>query len=106
MVTVWGKRQLAHSHPATLSKTKRINLLAIYWISLNSCTHFESHPCLRQMTEGAVHFLEMTDLALARGTNMDEQDRQDGVHVSFQSTIVGEFCATLLVEERSLTRTK
>jgi hypothetical protein len=48
----------------------------------------------------------MTDLALARETNMDEQDRQDGVHVSFQSTIVGEFCATLLVEERSLTRTK
>jgi hypothetical protein len=37
---------------------------------------------------------------------MDEQDRQDGVQVSFQSTIVGEFCATLLVEERSLTRTK
>jgi hypothetical protein len=45
----------------------------------------------------------MTDLALARGTNMDEQDR---VHVSFDSTIVGEFCATLLVEERSLPRIK
>jgi hypothetical protein len=55
---------------------------------------------------GAVQFLEMTDLAVARGTNMDEQDRQDGVHVTFQSTVVGEFCATLLVEERSLTRTK
>jgi hypothetical protein len=48
----------------------------------------------------------MTDLALGRGTDMDEQDRQDGVHVSFQYTIVGEFSATLLVEERSLTRTK
>jgi hypothetical protein len=48
----------------------------------------------------------MTDLALERGTNMDEQDKQDGVKVSFQSTIVGEFCATLLVEKRSLTRTK
>jgi hypothetical protein len=30
------------------------------------------------MDQGAVHFLEMTDLALGRGTNMDEQDRQDG----------------------------
>jgi hypothetical protein len=39
-------------------------------------------------------------------TNMDEQDRQDGVHVSFRSTIVREFFANLLVEERSLTRTK
>jgi hypothetical protein len=58
------------------------------------------------MIWGAVQFLEMTDLALGRGTNMDEQDRQDGVQVSFQSTIVGELCATLLVEERSLTRTK
>jgi hypothetical protein len=58
------------------------------------------------MDQGAVHFLEMTDLALGRGTNMDEQDRQDGVHVSFRSTIVGEFCATLLVEERFLPRTK
>jgi hypothetical protein len=48
----------------------------------------------------------MTDLALARGTNMDEQDRQDEIHVSLQSTIVGEFGATLLVEERSLPRTK
>jgi hypothetical protein len=48
----------------------------------------------------------MTELALGRGTNMDEQDRQDGVHVSFESTIVCEFCATLMVEERSLTRTK
>jgi hypothetical protein len=48
----------------------------------------------------------MIDLAFARGTNMDEQDRQDGVHVSFRSTIVGEFCAILPVEERSLTRTK
>jgi len=37
---------------------------------------------------------------------MDEQDRQDGVHVSFRSMIVGEFCVTLLVEEKSLTRTK
>ena len=37
---------------------------------------------------------------------MDEQDRQDGVHVSFQSTIVGEFCATLLAEERSPTRSE
>ena len=37
-------------------------------------------------------FLEMTDLVLARGTNMDEQDRQDGVQVSFRSAIVGEFC--------------
>jgi len=55
---------------------------------------------------GAVQFLEMTDLAVARGTNMDEQDRQDGVHLSFQFTIVREFCATLLVKERSLTRTK
>jgi hypothetical protein len=55
---------------------------------------------------GAVQFLEMTDRALARGTNMDEQNRQDGVHVSFRSAIVGEFCANLLVEERSLTRTK
>ena len=52
---------------------------------------------------GAVQFFKMTDLALARGTNMDEQD---GVQVSFRSTIVGESCATLLVEERSLTRTK
>jgi len=50
--------------------------------------------------------LEMTDLALGRGTNMDEQDRQDGVKASFQSTIIVEFCATLLVEERSLTRTR
>jgi len=48
----------------------------------------------------------MTDLALGRGTNMDEQDRQDGIHVSFDFTIVGEFCANLLVEERSLTRTE
>jgi len=48
----------------------------------------------------------MTDLALGRGTNMDEQDRQDGVHVSFRSSIVGEFCVTLLVEERSLPGTK
>jgi hypothetical protein len=48
----------------------------------------------------------MTELALAKGTSMDEQDRQDGVHVFFQSTIVDEFCATLLVEKRSLTRTK
>jgi len=55
---------------------------------------------------GAVHFLKTTDLTIARGTHMDEQDRQDGVHVSFQSTIVGEFCATLLVEERFFTRTK
>jgi len=37
---------------------------------------------------------------------MDEQDRQDEVKVSFQSTIIGEFCAILLVEEKSLTRTK
>jgi hypothetical protein len=39
----------------------------------------------------------MTDLALARGTNMDEQDRQDGVHFTSRSMIVGEICATLLV---------
>jgi hypothetical protein len=45
----------------------------------------------------------MTDLGLGRGTNMDEQD---GIHVSFDFTIVAEFWATLLVEERSLTRTK
>jgi hypothetical protein len=48
----------------------------------------------------------MTGLTLARGTNMDEQDRQEGVYVSFRFTIVGEFCANLLVEERSLPRTK
>jgi hypothetical protein len=53
-----------------------------------------------------VRFLEMTDLTLAPGTNMDEQDRQDGIRGSFEFMIVGEFCATLLVEERSLTRTK
>jgi hypothetical protein len=54
----------------------------------------------------AVQFLEMSDLGLTRGANMDEQDRQDGVQVSFQSMIVGEFSATLLVEERPHTRTK
>jgi hypothetical protein len=32
---------------------------------------------------------------------MDEQDRQDGVNVSFESTIIGGFCATLLVEDPS-----
>jgi hypothetical protein len=48
-------------------------------------------------------FLKMTDLALARGNNMDEQD---GVQVSFQSTIVCEFCATLLDKERFFTKTK
>jgi hypothetical protein len=37
---------------------------------------------------------------------MDEQDRKDGKHVSFESTIVGEFCVSLLIEERSLPRTK
>jgi len=58
------------------------------------------------MDQGAVQFLEMTDLALGRGTNMDEQDRQDGVHVSFRATIVGELCSNLLVEERFLPRTK
>ena len=57
-------------------------------------------------SQGAVQFLEVTDLALGRGTNMDEQDRQDGAHVSFRSTIIGEFCANILFEERSLTRTK
>ena len=58
-----GERQLAHarnchdarafgvrlssetdsplSHPSVLSKTKRI---AIYWVSLNSCTLFELRP--------------------------------------------------------------
>jgi hypothetical protein len=46
----------------------------------------------------------MTDLGLTKGTNMDVQDRQDGIQVSFQSTIVREFCAALLIEERSLTR--
>jgi hypothetical protein len=29
---------------------------------------------------------------------MDEQDRQDEVQVSFESMIVGEICAALLVE--------
>jgi hypothetical protein len=69
---------------------------------------WEAIPLKRRGTPGmgAVQFLEMTDLALGRGTNMDEQDRQDGVHVSFRSTIVGESCATLLVEKRSLSRTK
>jgi hypothetical protein len=58
------------------------------------------------VSRGAVQFLEMIDLALALGTNMDGQDRQDGIRGSIESAIIGEFCATLLVEERFLTRTK
>ena len=58
------------------------------------------------MEVSAPFALALQKLALGSGTNMDEQDRQDGIHVSFQSTIVREFCATLLVEEGLLTRTK
>ena len=39
------------------------------------------------------------------GINMDAQDRQDGIHISFRSPIVVSFCANHLIEERSLTRT-
>jgi hypothetical protein len=57
------------------------------------------------MEVSAPFALARQKLALGSGTNMDEQDRQDGIHVSFQSTIVGKFCATLQIEVRSLTRT-
>jgi hypothetical protein len=48
----------------------------------------------------------MTDMALARGTNMDAQDRQDWAQIPFGLMIVGDYCATLLVKERSFRRTK
>jgi hypothetical protein len=52
-------------------------------------------------TVNAPFALALQKLALESGTNMDEQD---GIQISFQSTIVGEFCATLLVEVRFLRR--
>jgi hypothetical protein len=47
---------------------------------------------------GAVPFLEMSDLAFEKRTNMDVQDRG---HVSFLFPIVGQFFANFLIEERS-----
>jgi len=50
-----SETDLPLSHPAAKSKTKWINLIANYWASLDSCTHFESYPIGHRWLPSPIH---------------------------------------------------